>query len=145
MEEQGVRRYLRSAADAIVNPKQQECSYPYKGLCGATVAWKIIQLLYEKFCIDTEEAFAFLEFVAFATVGDVMELTDENRILVREGLKRLHRTANLGWQRLDFTESADAGADHIVPYRFVLGPSSRQRRLGDSQNCTESFLAKKRD
>ena len=100
VEEQGVRRYLRSAADAIVNPKQQECSYPYKGLCGATVAWKIIQLLYEKFCIDAEEAFAFLEFVAFATVGDVMELTDENRILVREGLKRLHRTANLGMRAL---------------------------------------------
>ena len=95
VEEQGVRRYLRSASDAIVNPKQQEC-YPYKGLCGATVAWKIIQLLYEAFHIDAEEAFTFLEFVAFATVGDVMELTDENRILVREGLKRLHRTARPG-------------------------------------------------
>ena len=112
----------RSAADAIVNPKQQECSYPYKGLCGATVAWKIIQLLYEKFCIDTEEAFAFLEFVAFATVGDVMELTDENRILVREGLKRLHRTANLGMRALILQNQLTP--EQITSYHigFVLGP-----------------------
>ena len=134
VEEQGVRRYLRSAADAIVNPKQQECSYPYKGLCGATVAWKIIQLLYEKFCIDAEEAFAFLEFVAFATVGDVMELTDENRILVREGLKRLHRTANLGMRALILQNQICAWSLR-----------QRQRAVGDSQNCAESFLAKKRD
>ena len=122
VEEQGVRRYLRSAADAIVNPKQQECSYPYKGLCGATVAWKIIQLLYEKFCIDTEEAFAFLEFVAFATVGDVMELTDENRILVKYGLKKMAQTKNLGLRRLAEKNNLDLGAITAYHIGFVIGP-----------------------
>lgn len=143
VEEQGVRRYLRSAADAIVNPKQQECSYPYKGLCGATVAWKIIQLLYEKFCIDAEEAFAFLEFVAFATVGDVMELTDENRILVREGLKRLHRTANLGMRALILQNQLTP--EQITSYHigFVLGPCvNASGRLETAQIALNLFLQK---
>lgn len=143
VEEQGVRRYLRSAADAIVNPKQQECSYPYKGLCGATVAWKIIQLLYEKFCIDTEEAFAFLEFVAFATVGDVMELTDENRILVREGLKRLHRTANLGMRALILQNQLTP--EQITSYHigFVLGPCvNASGRLETAKIALNLFLQK---
>lgn len=143
VEEQGVRRYLRSAADAIVNPKQQECSYPYKGLCGATVAWKIIQLLYEKFCIDAEEAFAFLEFVAFATVGDVMELTDENRILVREGLKRLHRTANLGMRALILQNQLTP--EQITSYHigFVLGPCvNASGRLETAKIALNLFLQK---
>ena len=99
-EEDGVRRYRRSAADVIVNPKQEECAYPYKNLCGAAVAWKIILLLYESCGIKKEEGLAFLEHVAFATVGDVMDLTDENRILVREGLKRLNRTEHPGMRAL---------------------------------------------
>lgn len=143
VEEQGVRRYLRSAADAIVNPKQQECSYPYKGLCGATVAWKIIQLLYEKFCIDAEEAFAFLEFVAFATVGDVMELTDENRILVREGLKRLNRTANLGMRALILQNQLTP--EQITSYHigFVLGPCvNASGRLETAKIALNLFLQK---
>ena len=95
-EENGERHYKRSKADAIVNPKQKECNYPYKNLCGAAVAWKVIQILYEKCGLAAEEAYVFLENVAFATVGDVMDLTDENRILVREGLKRIHTTTNPG-------------------------------------------------
>ena len=99
-EERGERHYKRSEADAIVNPKQMECTYPYKNLCGAAVAWKVIQILYEKCDIAVEESYDFLENVAFATVGDVMDLTDENRILVREGLKRIHTTMNPGMRAL---------------------------------------------
>ena len=72
-EERGERHYKRSEADAIVNPKQMECTYPYKNLCGAAVAWKVIQILYEKCDIAVEESYDFLENVAFATVGDVMD------------------------------------------------------------------------
>ena len=64
----------------------------FKELCGAAVAWKVLQVLYEKMGFALEETYEFLENVAFATVGDVMDLTDENRILVKEGLNRIHRT-----------------------------------------------------
>lgn len=121
-EEGGQRRYQKSEADAIVNPHQKECAYPYKDLCGAGVAWNVVRILYEKMGVDEQEAFALLEFVAFATVGDVMPLTGENRILVREGLKRIHHTVNVGMKAL----IAQCGLmpEQIESYHFgfVLGP-----------------------
>lgn len=75
VEEDGRKRFLKSGADAVVNPHQEECSYPYKELCGAAVAWKVAVLLYEAFLVPAAEAEVFLENVAFATVGDVMPLT----------------------------------------------------------------------
>ena len=92
----GIKIYKESKADAVVNPHQIECSYPYKELCGAAVAWKIVILLYRKIGIDEKEAMDFIENVAFATVGDVMPLTGENRILVKAGLKSIHHTTNIG-------------------------------------------------
>lgn len=121
-EEGGQRRYQKSEADAIVNPHQKECAYPYKDLCGAGVAWNVVRILYEKMGVDEQEAFALLEFVAFATVGDVMPLTGENRILVREGLKRIHHTVNVGMKAL----IAQCGLmpEQMESYHFglVLGP-----------------------
>lgn len=143
LEEAGERRYLRSEADAIVNPKQPECPYPYKGLCGATVAWKVIQILYERFGIPVEEAYDFLENVAFATVGDVMDLTDENRILVREGLKRLHRTKNPGMRALIFKNKL--APEQITAYHigFVLGPCvNASGRLETARIALNLFLQK---
>lgn len=143
LEEAGERRYLRSEADAIVNPKQPECPYPYKGLCGATVAWKVIQILYERFGIPAEEAYDFLENVAFATVGDVMDLTDENRILVREGLKRLHRTKNPGMRALIFKNKL--APEQITAYHigFVLGPCvNASGRLETARIALNLFLQK---
>lgn len=118
----GKKHYLQSVADAIVNPHQQECDYPYKDLCGAGVAWNVIRILYEKMQLKEEEAYELLEFVGFATVGDVMPLTGENRILVREGLKRIHHTKNTGMKAL----IAQCGLmpEQIESYHlgFVLGP-----------------------
>lgn len=118
----GEKHYLQSVADAIVNPHQQECDYPYKDLCGAGVAWNVVRILYEKMQIQEEEAYELLEFVGFATVGDVMPLTGENRILVREGLKRIHHTKNTGMKAL----IAQCGLmpEQIESYHFgfVLGP-----------------------
>lgn len=110
------------AADALVNPKQADCSYPYKELCGAAVAFKVIQCLYERMKIPEEEAFAFLEFAAFATIGDVMDLNGENRILVKEGLRMLNRTGNFGMAALireNGLENSEIKAYHVG---FVLGP-----------------------
>lgn len=109
-------------ADAVVNPRQADCPYPFKYLCGAAVAYKVICCLYEAFGIAAEEAEEFLEAAGFATVGDVMELVGENRILVKEGLKRLNRTQNVGMAALIRAcklEEMELKAYHIG---FVLGP-----------------------
>ncbi|MCC8168745.1 MAG: DHH family phosphoesterase [Clostridiales bacterium] len=120
--------YLVSRAEAVVNPHQHDCKYPYKDLCGAGVAFKIICLLYqaedEVMTARTipREAEQFLEFVAFATVGDIMSLTGENRILVKEGLKRIHQTTHVGMRALIARcglEPANIDAYH---FGFVLGP-----------------------
>lgn len=141
IEENGTRCYLRSEADAIVNPKQQECRYPFKGLCGAAVAWKVIQLLYERRKVPVEESYDFLEEVAFATVGDVMDLTDENRILVKEGLHRIHHTENLGMRALILQNKLipeQVSAYHIG---FVLGPCvNASGRLETAQLALNLFL-----
>lgn len=82
-------------ADVIVNPRQPDCPYPYKKLCGAAVAWKLVQELWSRLsCPEDLICKDLLMFAAFATVGDVMDLTGENRILVKEGLKLLQRTAH---------------------------------------------------
>ena len=88
-EHEGRRTEKKSLADAVVNPHQQDCGYPYKELCGAGVAWNVIRVLYENYDMDKREAEDLLDFVAMATVCDVMSLTGENRILVKEGLKRI--------------------------------------------------------
>lgn len=122
VEEDGIRTYKKSAADAIVNPHQKECEYPFKDLCGAAVAWKVVQLLYEEKGIAIEESYDFLENVAFATVGDVMPLLGENRILVREGLKNIRKTKNTGMHAL--IERCQLEQEKIDAYHFgfVLGP-----------------------
>ncbi len=140
-EEDGVRTYLRSAADVIVNPKQEECGYPYQGLCGAAVAWKVVCLLYESCGVPAEEAYEFLEEVAFATVGDVMDLTDENRILVKEGLRRIRHTKNPGMRALIFQNQLTP--EQITAYHigFVLGPCiNASGRLETAQLALQLFL-----
>ena len=137
-EERGERHYKRSEADAIVNPKQMECTYPYKNLCGAAVAWKVIQILYEKCDIAVEESYDFLENVAFATVGD---LTDENRILVREGLKRIHTTMNPGMRALILQNKLEPEQISSYHFGFVLGPCiNASGRLETAKIALNLFL-----
>ena len=140
-EERGERHYKRSEADAIVNPKQMECTYPYKNLCGAAVAWKVIQILYEKCDIAVEESYDFLENVAFATVGDVMDLTDENRIPVREGLKRIHTTMNPGMRALILQNKLEPEQISSYHFGFVLGPCiNASGRLETAKIALNLFL-----
>ncbi|MDK2967624.1 MULTISPECIES: single-stranded-DNA-specific exonuclease RecJ [Lacrimispora] len=108
--------------DAIVNPKQESCSYPFPEICGAMVAFKLIQALYEAFNISEEKWLNMVEFAAIATVGDVMKLQDENRIIVKEGLKRIGTTQSLGLLKL--IEKNNLDKDHITAYQigFVIGP-----------------------
>lgn len=145
-DENGNRTYLRSEADAIVNPHQLECSYPYKALCGAAVAWKMVCLLYQKLGISQEEADEFLENVAFATVGDIMDLTGENRILVKEGLKRIHHTRNIGMQAL--IQQCNLSSEQIDCYHFgfVLGPCiNASGRLETASKALELLLCEDKE
>lgn len=138
--EQG-KEFLRSNADAIVNPKQADCPYPCKGICGAVVAWKLVQVLYERMDIPVEEADIFIENAGFATVGDVMDLTGENRILVKLGLKALEHTKNPGIKALiakNKLSDKPLSAYHIG---FVLGPCiNASGRLDTAKRSLELLL-----
>lgn len=138
--EQG-KEFLRSNADAIVNPKQADCPYPCKGICGAVVAWKLVQVLYERMDIPVEEADIFIENAGFATVGDVMDLTGENRILVKLGLKALEHTKNPGMKALiakNKISDKPLSAYHIG---FVLGPCiNASGRLDTAKRSLELLL-----
>lgn len=140
-ESDGEKRYLRSEADAIVNPKQQDCKYPFKEICGATVAFKVMQVLYEKMGFALEESYEFLENVAFATVGDVMELCDENRILVKEGLKRICTTSNPGMRALVLQNGLELEQVNSYHFGFVLGPCiNASGRLDTAKISLNLFL-----
>lgn len=138
--EQG-KEFLRSNADAIVNPKQADCPYPCKRICGAVVAWKLVQVLYERMDIPVEEADIFIENAGFATVGDVMDLTGENRILVKLGLKALEHTKNPGMKALiakNKLSDKPLSAYHIG---FVLGPCiNASGRLDTAKRSLELLL-----
>lgn len=138
--EQG-KEFLRSNADAIVNPKQADCPYPCKGICGAVVAWKLVQVLYERMDIPVEEADIFIENAGFATVGDVMDLTGENHILVKLGLKALEHTKNPGMKALiakNKLSDKPLSAYHIG---FVLGPCiNASGRLDTAKRSLELLL-----
>ncbi len=109
-------------ADAIVDPKQKDCTYPFPGICGTVVVYKLMERLYQSMGIDEREWKAFLEIAAFATIGDVMELRDENRILVKHGLRELKETKNIGLRAL--IQACELEDREITPYHvgFVLGP-----------------------
>ena len=121
-ETENGRELILPLADAVINPKQPDCCYPNKKICGAVVAFKLITALYDRFGISETELEDYLELAAIATVGDVMDLQGENRILVKEGLKRLAETKNKGLRALIHTNGL--GGSRITSYHvgFVLGP-----------------------
>ena len=127
-ETDGVKKYIMPYADAVIDPKREDCDYPFKGICGAMVAYKLISYLYKNTYIgetvkDTDGLLTeFLSFAAFATVGDIMELTDENRIAVKYGLKILSNTRNTGMKALIEATGLKGSAISVYHVGFVLGP-----------------------
>ena len=110
-------------AQMIVNPRQADCPYPFKKLCGAAVAWKLVGAFWQQMGLPLDDLYdELLMFAGFATVGDVMDLTGENRILVREGLKRLQKTTHPGMSAL--IEANELARDTLSAFHigFVLGP-----------------------
>ncbi len=123
IEEDGVKKYTIPEADAVINPKRIDCNYPFKLLCGAGVAYKLIDYLNSLFKIDIKETQLLLEFVAIATVCDVVDLINENRIIVKKGLELINDTKNIGLKNL-ILESG-IGDTKITAYHlgFVIGPT----------------------
>ena len=138
------RRYILPEADAVVDPKQEDCTYPFKGLCGAAVAYKLVEALMEAMGKDAEDADYLMENVAIATIGDVMDLVDENRIFVKQGLDMLKRTENLGLKAL--MGCTGVNVDKLSPYHigFVIGPCmNASGRLDTAKRALELLEAKK--
>ena len=143
---EGERKEILPPADAIVNPKQKACSYPFAGLCGAVVAMKVMEALYEKMAPEVDLVDKMLPFAGIATIGDVMDLQDENRILVKEGWPRLHHTTNLGLQELIRVNNLEP--ENISPYHigFILGPClNASGRLDTAKRALQLLLADSRE
>lgn len=142
-EENGEKSYLLPPADAVIDPKQPGCGYPFKGLCGAVIAYKLVEALCESMGRDVEDLDYLIENAAIATVGDVMDLEDENRILVKEGLQMLARTHNYGLRSL--IECTGIEKERIRAYHigFILGPClNASGRLDTAKRALELLRAK---
>lgn len=135
--------YIVPPADAVINPKQADCDYPFKLLCGAGVAYKLISLLYDRLGLDKKELEDYIEFMAIATVGDIVDLIDENRIVVKYGLKHIAHTKNTGLRAL--IEECQLDINNISSYHigFVIGPClNASGRLDTARQAIELMLCK---
>lgn len=142
-EVNGVKEYRVPPADAVVNPKQEDCQYPFKLLCGAGVAYKLISLIYERLRLDTKDMEEYREFMAIATVGDIVDLIDENRVVVKYGLKHIAHTVNIGLKAL--VEECGVDINNISSYHigFVIGPClNASGRLDTARKAIELMLCK---
>ncbi len=151
-ETDGKRRYIIPPAAAVVDPKQEDCGYPFSEICGAVVAYKVILALVAKMqqtdwgqVMKSELGLELMEFAAFATIGDVMELRDENRIIVKSGLSLMKNTRNIGLKAL--MDATGTEPQNVKPYTigFVLGPClNATGRLDTAVSALELFQAEDR-
>lgn len=141
-EQDGEKRYRIPPADAVMDPKQPDCLYPFKGLCGAAVAYKLMEALWESMGKDSADLDNLIENVAIATIGDVMDLEDENRIFVKEGLQMLRRTKNPGLKALIECTGIDKESLNSYHIGFVLGPCiNASGRLDTAKRALELLRA----
>ena len=139
----GERIYVKPDADAIINPKQIECNYPFKELCGSGVAFKFIDVLYEKMGIPKEELNKLIEYVAIATVCDVVDMVDENRILVKNGLELINNTDNIGLRALIKETGIEGKKITAYSFGFIIGPCiNASGRLDSAKKGVKLLLSK---
>lgn len=139
----GEREYQLPQADAVVDPHRQDCGYPFKGLCGAAVAYKLVEALYNVMARDAEDMDYLMENVAIATVGDVMDLTGENRIFVKQGLEMLKRTNNEGLKALMACTQVPVERLNTYHIGFILGPCiNASGRLDTAKRALELLNVK---
>lgn len=145
-EREGKKEYVLPPADAVVDPGQEGDPYPFPRLCGAAVAYKLLEVLYETMGKDKRALDALLENVAIATVGDVMELRGENRVLTKAGLKRLRNTENKGLLALFREKDIEKEKINAYAIGYVIGPCMNAGgRLRTAKKTLELLLAKEQD
>ena len=145
IEMDGEKEYLLPRADAVVDPHRADCAYQFKGLCGAAVAYKLVEALYNVMQRDPEDVDYLMENVAIATVGDVMDLNGENRIFVKQGLEMLKRTQNQGLKALIECTGIDVERLNAYHIGFVLGPCiNASGRLDTAKRALELLNARTR-
>lgn len=145
IEMNGEKEYIIPKAGAVVDPHRADCGYPFKGLCGAAVAYKLVEALYNVMQRDPEDMDYLMENVAIATVGDVMDLTGENRIFVKQGLEMLKRTQNPGLKALIECTGIDVGRLNAYHIGFVIGPCiNASGRLDTAKRALELLNARTR-
>ena len=142
-DEQGKKIAKKSEADAIINPKQPECNYPFKGLCGAGVAFKFVELLYREFQFPKEAVKEFYTYVAIGTICDVMDLIEENRILVKLGLAQIKETQEVSLLALIRECKLEPSKISTYHIGFIIGPCmNASGRLDTAKKTLELFLTK---
>ena len=149
LEENGEKKYLLPPADAVVDPHRADCEYPFKGLCGAAVAYKLVEVLY-RVSGKSEQAVehlqeSLMENVAIATIGDVMDLVGENRVFVKKGLELLKTTKNEGLHALMQCTGVDTANLNTYHIGFVIGPCiNAGGRLDTAKRALELLNASNR-
>lgn len=149
LEENGEKKYLLPPADAVVNPHRADCEYPFKGLCGAAVAYKLVEVLYRVSGKSEQEVDhlqeSLMENVAIATIGDVMDLVGENRVFVKKGLELLKTTKNEGLHALMQCTGVDTANLNTYHIGFVIGPCiNAGGRLDTAKRALELLNASNR-
>lgn len=149
LEENGEKKYLLSPADAVVDPHRADCEYPFKGLCGAAVAYKLVEVLYRVSGKSEQEVEhlqeSLMENVAIATIGDVMDLVGENRVFVKKGLELLKTTKNEGLHALMQCTGVDTSNLNTYHIGFVIGPCiNAGGRLDTAKRALELLNASNR-
>ncbi len=140
--ENGEKQYILPPADAILNPKKETCKYPYKELCGAGVAYKFVECLYDRREIPSEEMLPFLDFVSVATICDVVPLTGENRLFVVKGLQRLRHSENEGLRALIRVNELSDSVINSGHVGYRIGPCiNAAGRLDSAEHAMELFTA----
>ncbi|MDD3225490.1 MAG: single-stranded-DNA-specific exonuclease RecJ [Clostridium sp.] len=142
-DKDGNKHFIIPEADVVIDPKQNDCNYDFKGLCGAGVAFKLMGLLYRKFNIAKEEYYKLSEYAAIATVCDVVDIVDENRIIVKNGIELINNTENLGLSALirkNKIEDKKIATYHIG---FIIGPCiNASGRLESAKKALKLLLCK---
>ena len=149
LEENGKKKYLLPPADAVVDPHRADCEYPFKGLCGAAVAYKLVEVLYRVSGKSEQEVEhlqeRLMENVAIATIGDVMDLVGENRVFVKKGLELLKTTKNEGLHALMQCTGVDTANLNTYHIGFVIGPCiNAGGRLDTAKRALELLNASNR-
>jgi single-stranded-DNA-specific exonuclease len=145
-DEDGEKKFVLPEADAIINPKQSDCPYPFKYLCGGGIAFKFSEVLYELMGKEKEDCIEFIEYAAIATICDVVDLVGENRIIAKNGLRMFNETKNLGLKALMKETSLEGKSITAYHIGFVIGPCiNATGRLESARLSVELLLSKSAD